>query len=170
MNIGAAARATGLSARMIRYYERMGLVPGVARGTAGYRRYTDNDLHRLRFIRQARELGFPLPDIATLLDLWDDASRHSADVKRMADRHIRTLRERMEDLRRMIDALQTLVDSCAGDDRPECPILAGLGREPRDDVLPTRHARTTPGRAASTEPASRPCRRRAAGPGTSASG
>lgn len=126
MNIGEAAKASGVSAKMIRYYEQTGLTPPARRTGSGYRSYTEADVHRLRFIRRARDLGFPVVEIADLLGLWDDRSRHSGDVKRLAQAHIATLRERIEHLQQMAATLQVLIDCCAGDDRPDCPILAGL--------------------------------------------
>ena len=126
MNIGEASAASGVSAKMIRYYEQAGLIPEADRSASGYRIYGDADVHRLRFIRRARELGFDMPEITDLLGLWNDRSRRSADVKRLAQVHIADLEERIDKLRQMADTLQTLSDCCAGDDRPDCPILAGL--------------------------------------------
>ncbi|MBJ6978893.1 MULTISPECIES: Cu(I)-responsive transcriptional regulator [unclassified Luteimonas] len=126
MNIGEAARASGVSAKMIRYYEEAGLVPPAARSAAGYRLYGDADVHRLRFIRRARDLGFAVAEIGGLLGLWSDRSRRSADVKRLAQAHIADLEDRIARLRQMADTLQTLADGCAGDHRPDCPILEGL--------------------------------------------
>lgn len=131
MNIGEAAKASGVSAKMIRYYEDIGLVPPAARASSGYRVYSDNDVHRLNFVRRARDLGFSVKEIGDLLSLWSDRSRHSADVKRIASAHIADLRQKIDELRRMSDSLQTLVDCCAGDDRPECPILAELEQAAR---------------------------------------
>ncbi len=128
MNIGEAAKASGVSAKMIRYYEDTGLIPPAARTSAGYRAYSENDVHRLTFVRRARDLGFPVKEIGGLLSLWSDRSRHSADVKRIATAHIAELHQKIDELRQMADALQTLVDCCAGDHRPDCPILAGLER------------------------------------------
>lgn len=128
MNIGEAARASGVSAKMIRYYEDIGLIPPAARTAAGYRAYSENDVHRLTFVRRARDLGFPVREIGDLLSLWSDRSRHSADVKRIATAHIADLQQKIDELRQMADTLQTLVDCCAGDHRPDCPILAGLER------------------------------------------
>lgn len=127
MNIGAAAKASGISAKMIRYYEEVGLIPAVARSEAGYRVYSEPDVHRLRFIRRARDLGFAVAEIDELLGLWRDRSRKSADVKRVAQEHINDLQHRIDELQQMSETLQTLVACCAGDDRPECPILADLG-------------------------------------------
>ncbi len=126
MNIGEAAKASGVSAKMIRYYEDAGLVPPAARSAAGYRLYGDADVHRLRFIRRARDLGFAVSEIGELLGLWSDRSRRSADVKRLAAAHIADLEARIAKLRQMADTLQALADGCAGDHRPDCPILAGL--------------------------------------------
>ncbi len=132
MNIGEAARASGVSAKMIRYYEQAGLVPEADRSEGGYRIYGPSDVHRLRFIRRARDLGFQVAEIAELLDLWNDRSRRSADVKRLAQAHIDDLEGRIAKLRQMADTLRTLADCCAGDSRPDCPILAGLeeGEDP----------------------------------------
>ncbi|NLC35682.1 MAG: MerR family DNA-binding protein, partial [Alcaligenaceae bacterium] len=96
--------------------------------SAGYRAYSDSDLHRLNFVRQARDLGFSVKEIGDLLSLWSDRSRHSADVKRIAQTHISELRKKIAELNEMVDSLQTLVDCCAGDDRPDCPILERLER------------------------------------------
>ncbi|HHY49755.1 MAG TPA: Cu(I)-responsive transcriptional regulator [Alphaproteobacteria bacterium] len=126
MNIGEAARASGVSAKMIRYYEQVGLIPPVGRTASGYRAYSEADVHVLRFIRRARDLGFPVAEIDELLGLWRDRSRRSADVKRVAQMHIADLQRRIGELRQMADTLQTLVACCAGDDRPDCPILADL--------------------------------------------
>jgi MerR family gold-responsive transcriptional activator of gol and ges genes len=126
MNIGEAAKASGVSAKMIRYYEQTGLIPKADRKDSGYRDYSPSDVHMLRFIRRARDLGFAVAEINDLLSLWRDTSRHSADVKRIAQAHIAQLRERIENLEQMVATLGTLVDCCAGDDRPDCPILADL--------------------------------------------
>src|SRR5690606_6686476 len=116
------------SAKMIRYYEEIGLIPSVARSDAGYRRYSEADLHRLNFVRRARDLGFSVKEIGELLSLWSDRSRHSSEVKRIATSHIDDLRKKIEELSTMVATLQTLVDCCAGDERPDCPILEGLER------------------------------------------
>lgn len=129
MNIGEAASASGVSAKMIRYYEQAGLIPPALRTESGYRTYTQADVHRLRFIRRARDLGFSVAEIRDLLSLWNDRTRHSADVKRLAQAHIAELEERIQQLRQMADTLQTLINSCAGDERPDCPILARLEGE-----------------------------------------
>jgi len=128
VNIGKAAQASGVSAKMIRYYEAVGLMAPVARTQAGYRRYTAPDIHTLRFIQGARGLGFSVAEIQDLLDLWRDHTRKSADVKRLAQQHIATLEARIDRLRQMRDTLQSFAQGCAGDDRPDCPILCGLQR------------------------------------------
>jgi MerR family gold-responsive transcriptional activator of gol and ges genes len=127
MNIGNAAKASGVSAKMIRYYESEELIPPAARSASGYRHYSDQDVQRLRFIRRARDLGFPMDGIRELLALWSDRSRHSSEVKALALDHVAKLEARMRELRSMADTLRTLADCCAGDDRPDCPILADLG-------------------------------------------
>ena len=126
MNIGDAARASGVSAKMIRYYEDIALLPPAARRASGYRDYGADDVHRLRFVRRARDLGFAIEEVRELLSLWHDKSRHSGDVKALAKRHIAALHSRIDALRTMADTLETLADCCAGDQRPDCPILADL--------------------------------------------
>lgn len=128
MNIGEAATASGVSARMIRHYEKIGLIPQAGRTEAGYRVYTRPDIHRLHFIRRARDLGFSIAEIETLLGLWNNKSRRSSDVKRLAQEHIDQLELRIESMLQMTQALKTLVQSCAGDERPDCPILQSLGQ------------------------------------------
>lgn len=130
MTIGEVARASGVSAKMIRYYESIGLIPAASRTDSGYRIYTENDVHTLRFVRRARDLGFPVEAIAELLALWQDRSRHSADVKRVALEHVETLEKKIGELRAMADTLRELATRCAGDHRPDCPILADLESEP----------------------------------------
>ncbi|MCK9541911.1 MAG: Cu(I)-responsive transcriptional regulator [Novosphingobium sp.] len=126
MNIGQAARASGVSAKMIRYYEQTGLIPKADRTDSGYRDYAPSDVHMLRFIRRARDLGFAVSEINELLSLWRDKSRQSADVKRIAQAHIARLHERIDNLQQMAGTLEALIDCCAGDHRPDCPILADL--------------------------------------------
>jgi Cu(I)-responsive transcriptional regulator len=127
MNIGQAAAATGVSAKMIRHYEATGLLPPAARTEAGYRRYDEPTLHTLRFIRRARDLGFGLDEIAQLLALWADRGRASAEVKALAARHVADLSQRIEHMQAMQRTLQHLVGACHGDGRPDCPILDDLG-------------------------------------------
>lgn len=126
MNIGQAAKASGVSTKMIRYYEQIGLIPKADRRDSGYRDYSPSDVHMLRFIRRARDLGFAVAEINDLLELWRDTSRQSADVKRIAQAHIERLHERARSLEAMAATLGTLVECCNGDERPDCPILADL--------------------------------------------
>lgn len=133
MNIGEAAKASGVSAKMIRYYEEIKLIPPSDRTAAGYRSYSQNDVHRLHFIRRSRDLGFSVAEIGELLALWGDRSRKSADVKRVAQAHIAELNQRIKDMQEMAKTLQTLVSCCAGDERPDCPILADLERPAKKD-------------------------------------
>ncbi|MDT8840154.1 Cu(I)-responsive transcriptional regulator [Paraburkholderia fungorum] len=127
MNIGQAASASGVSAKMIRYYESIDLVEAAGRTDSGYRIYGDNDVHVLRFIGQARSLGFPIEQIRQLLSLWLDQARASAEVKAIARQHIGELNTRIEELVVMRDTLTHLAHHCAGDGRPRCPILEGIG-------------------------------------------
>lgn len=126
MNIGEAASATGVSAKMIRYYESIGLIKESARTDAGYRTYGTKDLHTLRFVKRARSLGFSIEQIRTLLSLWQDSGRASKDVKAIAKAHADDLDKRIRELTEMRDTLNHLADTCAGDNRPDCPILVGL--------------------------------------------
>ena len=126
MNIGQAALASGVTAKMIRYYESIALIPPGRRSDAGYRIYGDNDVHTLRFIKRARTLGFSLEQIKDLLSLWQDPSRASSDVKRIAQQHVVQLEERIRELTEMRDTLVHLSHVCSGDHRPECPILQTL--------------------------------------------
>jgi MerR family gold-responsive transcriptional activator of gol and ges genes len=131
MNIGQAAGASGVSAKMIRYYESIGLIPAAGRSASGYRTYTATDIRMLRFIRRARDLGFPVETIHELLALWRDRTRHSADVKDLAEAHIAALSRRIAEMQAMRDTLAHLAAACCGDDRPDCPILADLeGKAP----------------------------------------
>lgn len=126
MNIGEAAAASGVSAKMIRYYESIGLIRPSHRSDTGYRKYGDGDLHTLRFIKRARRLGFSLEQIRDLLSLWQDSERASADVKAIAQAHVDELNTRIVELTEMRDTLRDLANACAGDQRPDCPILHGL--------------------------------------------
>ena len=126
MNIGKAAAASGVSAKMIRYYESIGLLAAARRTDVGYRAYSDEDVHVLRFIRRARDLGFSLADIGELLALWQDQGRASADVKGIALAHVAALERKIGELQGMADTLRTLAEHCHGDARPDCPILTDL--------------------------------------------
>jgi MerR family transcriptional regulator, copper efflux regulator len=128
MNIGEAASASGVSAKMIRYYESIDLIQVAGRTEGGYRIYGTDDVHVLRFIHQARTLGFPIEQIRLLLTLWKDQHRASAEVKAIAKQHIAELETRIAELVEMRDALAYLARHCAGDHRPACPILEELGR------------------------------------------
>jgi MerR family copper efflux transcriptional regulator len=145
MNIGEAARASGVSAKMIRHYEMLGLVPRANRTEAGYRRYAENDVHLLRFIARSRDLGFSLQETAELLGLWQDRSRSSRQVKALAEKHIADLATKLRELQEMKAALEHLVHCCHGDNRPECPILEALaaGDAPAPRRGRARPARTT---------------------------
>ena len=126
MNIGKASAASGVSAKMIRYYESIDLLAAARRTEAGYRFYTDEDVHVLRFIRRARDLGFAVADIGGLLALWRDQGRASADVKRIALEHVVALERKIAELQGMASTLRTLAAHCHGDARPDCPILTDL--------------------------------------------
>ena len=128
MNIGQAATASAVSAKMIRHYEALGLLPKVPRTAAGYRQYDDASVHTLRFIRRARDLGFSIKEIAALLGLWRNRRRASADVKRIANDHVADLQRRIDEMQAMQRTLKQLAHSCHGDERPDCPILDDLAR------------------------------------------
>ncbi|QEL21779.1 Cu(I)-responsive transcriptional regulator [Bosea sp. F3-2] len=131
MNIGQAATRSGVSAKMIRYYESIGLITAPARTAAQYRVYADDDVHTLRFVRRSRDLGFSLDETRELLTLWRDKSRASADVKRLAMAHVRELEEKAAELKAMADTLRHLATHCHGDHRPDCPILADFAATSR---------------------------------------
>jgi MerR family transcriptional regulator, copper efflux regulator len=126
MNIGEVATRSGISPKMVRHYEQLGLLPRIARSDAGYRRYGARELHTLRFIRRARDLGFSMAEIGELLALWQDRRRASAQVKRIALAHVTDLDRRMAELAQMKTTLQRLAACCHGDERPDCPILDEL--------------------------------------------
>lgn len=129
MNIGQAAAAAGVSQRMIRHYEAIGLIPKAARRDSGYRDYDDRDVHTLRFIARARDLGFPIEEINTLLALWQDRSRASGEVKQVALQRIAELKHKEKALREMRRTLEHLAQTCHGGERPDCPILAELAKD-----------------------------------------
>jgi MerR family copper efflux transcriptional regulator len=126
MNIGQAARRSGLSTKMIRYYESIGLLKPAIRSDSGYRLYQPQDLHSLAFIKRSRDLGFSLEEVGKLLTLWQDRQRASADVKALAVQHIDALNRRIEELVSLRDTLSELAAHCQGNDRPDCPILKDL--------------------------------------------
>jgi Cu(I)-responsive transcriptional regulator len=130
VQIGEAAKATGVSAKMIRHYELIGLVPAADRRSSNYRDYAHRDVHRLGFIRRARDLGFSMDEIRELLRLWDDKARSSGDVKALAAQHIADLNAKIGLLQEMRDTLQHLAAACDGDHRPDCPIIRSLEGHP----------------------------------------
>lgn len=142
MNIGEAARTSGVSAKMIRHYEAIGLAPQPDRTEAGYRVYSDQNVHVLAFVGRARDLGFSVPQIAELVALWADRDRASAEVKRIALEHVEILEHKAKALQEMATTLKHLAENCRGDRRPQCPIIEDLAkgsgdqtREPRDPHL-----------------------------------
>ena len=129
-SIGDVARASGVPAKTIRYYEEIGLI-APPRGENGYRAFRDSDLHRLAFLGRARALGFSIADCRALMALYDDADRSSAEVKAIAEGHLAEIDAKIADLTEMRDTLAALIDHCAGDHRPDCPILASLATPER---------------------------------------
>ena len=129
MNIGEAADGSGVSAKMIRYYEEIGLIAAALRSENGYRNYDEQDVHRLRFVRRARELGFPVKRIGNLLKLWSDGARASHDVKEIALVHAEALNADIKKLTALRDSILHLAELCHGDDRPGCPIIDELSGE-----------------------------------------
>lgn len=128
LDIGRASKASGVSVKMIRHYEAIGLLKNVARTYANYRVYSDNDVHTLRFIKRARTLGFSMEDIHELLALWQNKSRPSSSVKKIAGRHMEVLKRRITEMQSMVATLEHLTHHCHGDHRPDCPILEDLAR------------------------------------------
>lgn len=126
MNIGEAAKASGVNAKLIRHYESIGIIPKASRTLAGYRRYTETDVHVLIFVRRARGLGFSMKEIKKLVSLWKNKSRASKEVKSLAVEHLRTLENKILELQEMADSLRFLARNCQGDNRPDCPILTNL--------------------------------------------
>ena len=152
MNIGEAAKASGVSAKMIRHYESVGLFPEAARTDSGYRQYTDKEVSTLRFIRQSRDLGFSIEQIRELLGLWQNRKRPSRQVRALAQAHIEELDEKLKELQAMKATLEHLVHCCHGDDRPDCPIIETLAKDAGPAAAAGNgHAKTAglrPGRAA----------------------
>jgi MerR family copper efflux transcriptional regulator len=126
MNIGAAAAASGVTAKMIRHYESIGLLPPAERRPNDYRDYGEREVHELRFIKRARRLGFSIDEIGALLALWRDRGRPSRDVRRIAEAHVGDLEARIAEMQAMAKTLRELMHKCHGDDRPDCPILEDL--------------------------------------------
>jgi MerR family copper efflux transcriptional regulator len=126
MTIGLAAKFSAVSAKMIRHYESIGLLPKAHRTEAGYRLYEESDVHTLRFIQRARSLGFPLETIRTLLALWRNRRRSSAQVKDLSTRHVAELERKIAEMQAMVRTLKHLAHNCHGDERPDCPILDDL--------------------------------------------
>ncbi len=126
MNIGQASKASGVSTKMIRYYDEIGLVRPASRSDSNYREYDEREVNELRFIKRARNLGFSVAEITQLLSLWRDRERPSREVKAIADRHLADLDARIAEMQAMADTLRHLSHGCAGDDRPDCPILSDL--------------------------------------------
>ena len=141
MNIGEAAKGSGISSKMIRHYEEVGLLPAPTRTEAGYRQYTGNDVHTLRFIRHARDLGFSIPQIGELVGLWRNRRRPSRSVKVLAEAQIRALEAKAKELMAMKASLEHLVHCCNGDDRPDCPILESFSAESSQPAIDTPQAR-----------------------------
>ncbi|PWC26758.1 Cu(I)-responsive transcriptional regulator [Teichococcus aestuarii] len=132
MNIGQAAQASGVSAKMLRYYENVGLLAKAVRTEAGYRVYSESDVRTLRFVKRARDLGLPLDRIKLLIGLWQDEDRASADVKRIATEHAAELRAKIAEWTQMCEALENMAEACHGDHRPECPILDEMAEGAQD--------------------------------------
>jgi MerR family gold-responsive transcriptional activator of gol and ges genes len=126
MNIGQASKATGVSTKMVRYYESVGLIRPADRTDSNYRDFGDRDINELRFIRRARNLGFSVGEIGQLLALWRDRGRPSREVKAVAEKHVADLDARIAEMQSMADTLRHLARCCAGDERPDCPILSDL--------------------------------------------
>ena len=128
LDIGRTSKASGVSVKMIRHYEAIGLLRNVARTNANYRVYSDKDVHTLRFIKRARTLGFSIDDIRELLALWQNKSRPSASVKKIAGGHMQDLKRRIQEMQSMVATLEHLTHNCHGDGRPDCPILEDLAK------------------------------------------
>ena len=150
MNIGEAAQASGVSAKMVRHYEALGLLPRVPRTAAGYRQYGDAEVHTLRFIRRSRDLGFGIDEIRALLALWHDRARSNADVKRIALKHVADLRRRIDEMLAMQRTLAALAACCHGDGRPDCPILDDLAGSTGTAPAPARRPPVPPARTRAT--------------------
>lgn len=126
MNIGEAAKASGVNAKLIRHYESIGIIPKASRSESGYRKYSENDVHILTFVRRSRSLGFSMKEIKKLVSLWRNRSRASSEVKNMTMAHIKALEEKIQDLQAIKNTLSNLAKHCHGDERPTCPILEDI--------------------------------------------
>lgn len=136
VNIGQAARLSGVSAKMVRHYESLGLLPKVGRTDSGYRQYSEAEVHTLRFIKRSRDLGFSMEEIAELVGLWQNRRRASASVRRIAQKHADDLTQRIEAMQAMRQTLAHLIHCCHGDDRPDCPILEDLASQQPTSASP----------------------------------
>lgn len=127
MNIGEVSKLSNVNSKMIRRYEEMGIIPKAGRSLAGYRTYSEKDVHILKFVKRARELGFSMKDIKQLVGLWRNKSRPSSQVKSIATKHVNELEQKLSEIQSMLRTLKNLTDNCHGDNRPDCPILDELG-------------------------------------------
>ncbi len=129
MNIGEAAKVSGVNAKLIRHYESIGIIPKASRSESGYRKYSDNDVHILTFVRRSRSMGFSMKEIKKLVSLWRNRTRASSEVKTMTLSHIKSIEEKINDLQAIRSTLMKLATHCHGDDRPTCPILEDLSQK-----------------------------------------
>lgn len=127
MNIGEVAQFSGVNSKMIRRYEELGIIPKAGRSFAGYRQYSEKDVHILKFVKRARELGFSMKDVKQLLSLWRNKNRSSAQVKNITHKHVLELEKKLLEIQTMLSTLKHLEKNCHGDQRPDCPILDDLG-------------------------------------------
>lgn len=127
MNIGEVSKLSNVNSKMIRRYEEMGIIPKAGRSLAGYRTYSEKDVHILKFVKRARELGFSMKDVKQLVSLWRNKSRPSSQVKSIATKHVDELEQKLSEIQSMLRTLKNLTDNCHGDNRPDCPILDELG-------------------------------------------
>jgi len=128
MNIGEAAKASGINAKLIRHYESIGIIPKASRSDSGYRRYSENDVHILTFVRRSRSMGFSMKEIKKLVNLWRNRTRASSEVKKMTLTHLDNIERKISDLQAIRSTLLNLANHCHGDDRPACPILEDLSQ------------------------------------------
>lgn len=126
MNIGEAAKISGVNAELIRHYESIGIIPKASRSSAGYRTYSENEVHILSFVKRSRNLGFSMKEIKKLVSLWRNKSRASVEVKNLATKHVEEMEKKILELQSMVKTLKHLATNCHGDDRPDCPILNDL--------------------------------------------